>query len=257
MIFDADTHISPYKNFPEATSAEMLDERLAQAGIDRALTWLLPQEVDDVSESNRYIYDSSRKYDRFIPFGWANVMEGEDKAVQDAIICLEEYGFAGVKLNGAQNYYPIDGLPAMHVCEEIARRDGIIAFHIGYDEPIMTSPFRAATVANAFPETTVLMVHMGGASPCERNNAGDVIGVAKLCPNMMLIGSAIGTEDVRRAILELGSDRVMFGSDTPFRNPADCVHAYEEMLADFDPADRESVLFGNALRLFKLGVKRS
>lgn len=250
MIFDADTHMSPYKNFPEAPSAQELDAILENAHVDKAVCWLLPQGVDDVSESNRYIYQNCKNLPRFVPFGWANVMEGEEKAVRDAITCLDEYGFRGVKINGAQNYYPIDCLPAMHVCEEIAKRKGIIAFHIGYDEPLMTSPFRAATVANAFPETPVLMIHMGGASPCEKNNARTVIDVAKLCPNMLLIGSAIGTADVRTAIDELGPQRVMFGSDAPFNDPAKCIADYQEMLAGYPEDTRRQVLYQTAYDTF-------
>lgn len=250
MIFDADTHMSPYRNFPEAISAPELDEKLAAAGVDKAVCWLLPQGVDDVSESNRYIYDNSKTMPRFVPFGWANIMEGEDKALRDAVTCLDEYGFRGVKLNGAQNYYPIDSLPALHVCEEIAKRKGIIAFHIGFDEPLMTSPFRAATVAQAFPETPVIMIHMGGASTTRENASRRVIDVAKLCPNMYLIGSAIEPECVKVAIDELGPQRVMFGSDVPFRDPAACIRGYEEMLAGAAPETRNQVLWQTAHDLF-------
>ena len=250
MIFDADTHMSPYRNFPDAISAPELNDRLAAAGVDKAVCWLLPQGVDDVSESNRYIYDNCKQMPRFVPFGWANVMEGEDKAVRDAITCLDEYGFRGVKINGAQNYYPIDSLAAMHVCEEIAKRKGVIAFHIGFDEPLMTSPFRAATVASAFPETPILMIHMGGASATEENASRTVIDVAKLCPNMYLIGSAIQAECVKTALDELGAHRVMFGSDVPFRDPLACIRDYDEMLQGADAQTRKQVMYQTAYDLF-------
>lgn len=182
-----------------------------------------------MSESNRYVYEQSRLYPRFVPFGWANVMEGEEKAIADAKKCLEEFGFVGVKFNGAQNGYPIDSLSALRVCEQIAKRNGIIAFHIGFDEPNLTSPFRAAVVAREFPETPIVMVHMGGASKTRENASRAVIDVAKLCPNMMLVGSAIEAECVKTAIDELGPERVMFGNDAPsgtspnaFRNTNRC-----------------------------------
>lgn len=249
MIFDADTHMSPYKNFPEAPSAQELDERLASAGVDKAICWLLPQGVDNVSESNRYIFDSCRRLPRFVPFGWANIREGLEKALRDTVTCLDEYGFRGVKLNGSQNDYPIDCPEAMQVCEEIAGRGGVIAFHIGYDAPDMTSPFRAAVVAKAFPETTILMIHMGGSSPCDRNNAQSVIDVARLCPNMLLVGSSIGIGDVRMAIEAIGPDRVLFGSDVPFADPTSCIADYRSMLANMSVETQEKVMFGNAHRM--------
>lgn len=250
MIFDADTHMSPYKHLDIALTAGELDEKLSAAGVTRAVCWLTPHGVDDVSDSNRYIHESSKKYPRFVPFGWANVTEGLEKSIDEVKKCMEEYGFRGVKINGAQNYYPIDDIPTMKVCEEIAKRGGVIAFHIGSDEPVMTSPFRAAVVANEFPDTHIVMIHMGGASSTDENKSRSVIDVAKLCPNMVLIGSAIRAKDVKVAIDELGPDRVMFGSDTPFFSLQDCLADYDAMLKNFDQSTREKVMYQNASRVF-------
>jgi len=251
MIFDCDTHMSPYRNFDQAVNAEQLNDLLERAGVDQALVWLQPQGVDDVSESNRYIYESAKRFPRLaVPFGWANVMEGEEKALQDARTCLLEYGFKGVKLNGAQNAYNIDSLSALHVCEEIAKNGGIIAFHIGADEPDYTHASRAAVVAKAFPETLILMVHMGGAG--EPDRSPEVIAAALDCPNMVLVGSAIGVERVKTAINTLGANRVLYGSDAPFRNPHDIVTQYSAMLEAFDSRTRELVMGQNARILFGL-----
>lgn len=249
MIFDSDTHMSPYKNFDGAINAEELNDILAESNVSKAVVWLLPQDVDDVSESNRYIYDNAKKYSRFaVPFGWSNIREGEEKAIKDARICLEEYGFRGVKLNGAQNHYPIDCPPAMRVCEVIARNKGIIAFHIGSDEPDLTSARRAGNVAKAFPETTILMIHMGGT--VEPDHSREVIEAAKIHSNMMLIGSAIDVSRVKTAIDELGPERVMYGSDIPFRDPKACAAMYEKMLEPYSREVRDLVMYENAKRVY-------
>jgi len=250
MIFDTDAHMSPYRNFDRSINAEELLEIMAKAGIDRSLCWLLPQEVTDVSESNRYIYDSARKYSQLVPFGWANVREGVDKAVRDAEQCISEFGFKGVKLNGAQNEYPIDSLEAMTVIETIARLGGFVAFHIGIDSPDFTNPKRAGVVAARFPEMPVMMVHMGGAGDGTKDCADDVIAVAKEHSNMMLVGSAIRISRVEKAIEELGPERVMFGSDAPFFDAKTCVENYRNMLQKFDAKTAEQVMSGNALKLF-------
>lgn len=250
MIFDTDAHMSPYRNFDRAINAEELVEILAKAGIDRSLSWLLPQEVTDVSESNRYIYDSAKKYSQLVPFGWANVKEGKDKAVSDAKQCISEFGFPGVKLNGAQNEYEIDSPEALAVIETIARLGGIVAFHIGIDSPDYTNPIRAGRVAERFPETPIMMVHMGGAGDGTRDCADDVIAVAQKHPNMMLVGSAIRISRVEKAIDILGPTRVMFGSDVPFFDAKTCVENYRTMLKKYDENTASLVLSGNAMRLF-------
>lgn len=250
MIFDADTHMSPYNNFDRSIDVRQWAELIDKAGVDKALCWLLPQGVDDVSESNRYLYKNSKKYAKMLPFGWANVREGLDKAIFDTRQCIEEFGFAGVKLNGAQNAYNIDGPEAMKVAEQIAKLNGIIAFHIGVDQPDFTNPRRAAYVAKAFPEMPVLMVHMGGAGSPDCSDL--VIEVAKENPNMTLIGSAIDSSKVENAIKELGSNRVMFGSDIPFADLNQCISNYHNMLSAFDEKTAQDVLWNNAVRLFKL-----
>ena len=56
---------------------------------------------------------------------------GVEKAKQTVRRCIEEYGFYGVKLNGAQNSFFIDDQElAMPVVEEIAP-DGVILSYGG------------------------------------------------------------------------------------------------------------------------------
>jgi predicted TIM-barrel fold metal-dependent hydrolase len=43
-------------------------------------------------------------------------------------------------------------------------------------------------VVREFPETPIVMVHMGDASTTRENASRAVIDVAKLCPNMMAGG---------------------------------------------------------------------
>ncbi|WP_283229980.1 amidohydrolase family protein [Fusibacillus kribbianus] len=250
FVLDADTHMSPYKNFDGSIGAEQWEKIMEAAGIDKALVWLLPQGVEDVSESNAYIYEASRVNSRMVPFGWANIGEGVEKAKEDARKCLEEYGFCGVKLNGAQNEYYIDSPEAMEVIDVIARLGGMLAFHIGADYPEFTDPRRAAAAASRYPEMPILMVHMGGAG--EPDVSDRVIETAKDYSNMYLIGSAIGVDKVKRAIDLLGADRVLFGSDTPFYNVEKVKAAYLEMLSAYGEETTEKVMGLNAKRLFGL-----
>jgi predicted TIM-barrel fold metal-dependent hydrolase len=250
MIFDADTHMSPYRNFDKSIDVAQWAELIDKAGVDKALCWLLPQGVDNVSESNRYLYKNSKNYHKMLPFGWANVREGLDKAIFDVCQCIEEFGFAGVKLNGAQNMYKIDCPEAMKVAEKIAELNGVIAFHIGVDEPDFTNPRRAANVAKAFPEMPIIMVHMGGAGSPDCSEL--VIEVAKENPNMILVGSAIEASKVGNAIRALGSNRVMFGSDIPFADLNECISNYHDMLSAFDENTTQDVFWNNAARIFKL-----
>lgn len=216
MIIDADCHISSGHFDALDITAEELLPRMDRAGIDRALIWLKPPYNKDIEPENRAVYEAARAHpDRFIPFGWTNPRLGKERALRAIQQGFEEYGFAGVKFNGAQDGYVIDDdALAMPLVEAAARYGRPIAFHIGADFYENTHPYRLGRIAARFPEVPFLMVHMGGAGlPSLERSA---IETAQQHPNITLIASAISEMAVARAVKALGPERVCFGSDTPF-----------------------------------------
>ncbi len=253
MIIDADCHISPGLEGGNSITVEELLRRMDKAGVDKAVTWLQPPYVREVGPSNRYVYEATRKHpDRILGFGWADPNLGLNKARDAVRQCLEEFGFHGVKLNGAQNeYYVDDPEIAMPVAEEIARSGKAIAFHVGADAYERTHPFRVAKIARRFPETPVLMVHMGGASFHDLSNA--VIETAEECPNMTLVGSAVRAIPILKAVKTLGAARVCFGSDTPFELMHVEMAKYKALLeGEATEEERRLIMGGNIARVFKL-----
>ena len=142
---------------------------------------------------------------------------------------IQQYGMAGVKLNGAQNSFYIDDLETVDpLIGEIERLGGALALHIGADFYEFTHPFRAAKIAKRHPGLRILIVHMGGAGVPDMSDA--CIEFAKECPNMMLVGSAIAYPKILKAIRALGAKRVCFGSDAPFSLQHVELAAYKALL---------------------------
>jgi uncharacterized protein len=250
MIIDSDTHIS--KGAGDFTLESHIED-MTVAGIDKTLCWLSPHHYSDetgVLSGNRYVAAAMDKYpDRIIGFGWADPTFGLETAKAAATQCVEEFGLKGVKMNGAQNNFYIDdpevGYP---LAEHIASLETILAFHIGPDAYERTHPYRAARIAAEFPEMPVLMVHMGMTDK-EMNRS--VIDAAKRCPNMYLVGSATTDDLILDAVKELGADRVLFGSDRPFRKMMVMKSMYETGLTDELSADEMGLIMGeNARKLF-------
>ncbi len=250
LIIDADTHIAPTGG--EFTLEKHL-ARMARAGVDKTLTWLKPDYDGEAIEGhNRYVYEAMQRYpDKILGFGWADPTVGVAHAKKMVKVCTEEYGLYGVKMNGAQNNYRIDdpelGLP---VAEEIAKTGKMLAFHIGPDAYENTHPLRAERIAQLYPDMPILMVHMGMTN-WDMNRA--VVEVAGRCPNMFLIGSATDAKAILYAIQKLGAERVLFGTDAPFRRPHVIRAMYEAALEDeVTPEEKALVMGGNAARLFKI-----
>ena len=251
MIIDCDTHMSPYKKLPESIDAPEWNDRLAQAGVDRAICWMMQQHLDEPDSSNRYIYESSKTFPRMIPFGWVMIPGRLTESLDEVKRCFDEYGFYGIKINGSQNQHNIDDEDSLKVIDLVAKAGKIIAFHVGAEAPEFTDPQRALRIAGLCPELRILMVHMGGV--VEPDMSEKVIQAAQNSPNMMLVGSAIPTSRVANGIRKLGRERILFGSDHPYKGPVtDHLEAYRAMLKDFDGETADAVMGLNAKRFLGL-----
>jgi predicted TIM-barrel fold metal-dependent hydrolase len=251
VIIDADCHLSSQKFDPLAMTAPELIEQLDRSGVDRALVWLRPPYNKDIDPENRAICDAMRAYPgRLLGFGWANPHLGKQPTLDTIRRCFEEYGFYGIKFNGAQDYYVIDDPAVLPFIEAAARYGKPIAFHIGADFYENTHPYRLGHIASLFPETHFLMVHMGGAGlPALDRSA---IETAQKYPNITLIGSGIHEMAILRAIQVLGAERVCFGSDAPFRLVHVQLAMYQALLRDTPEPDRAKVLGGNLARVLAI-----
>jgi uncharacterized protein len=250
MIIDADVHISPFTASPYDISVDELLRRMDRAQVDRALTWLRPPYHRDVVDGNRYVCRAAREHPgRIIGFGWADPHLGIDAMRDESDRCLDEYAFAGIKLNGAQNEFTIDDpVLVMPLIEHLATRGAVIAFHIGTDAPDATHPYRLGRIAGLFPDTRFLMVHMGGVAFHDLSDPA--IDVLRERPNVTAIGSALRPVNVLKAIRALGPDRICFGSDAPFNLIHVEVAAYEALLEnELSDQDRARVMGGNIASL--------
>lgn len=252
MIIDADVHISPFEG-GLSIQAEELIRRMDYSGVDKALTWLQPPYFRDTDLGNQLVYEAVRTYpDRILGFGWVDPHHGFEKGKETIKRCVEEYGFFGIKFNGAQNSFYIDSEDlALPLIEEAAKTGTMLAFHIGTDAYEATHPFRLAKIARLFPETHILLVHIGGVAFHDLSDAA--IEVALDCPNITLIGSAVRAVNILKAIKKLGAERVCFGSDTPFALMHVELAMYDALLRDeVTKKEKDLILGGNILRLFDL-----
>ena len=161
LVIDADTHAtdtanmhiefknrlneSPNYYHGKPLSAEDLIAEMNMAGVDMSLIWQNPaatlygtdreKNFEALLAANRYIFDSAIKYpERFIPAGWTDPKSlGIEGAIELTRICIEEFGFPIVKMNPAQNAFPITDELVTTVVDYIVGNGAIPAFHFGAD----------------------------------------------------------------------------------------------------------------------------
>lgn len=189
FVIDADTHITDTADLPadiakqcvktpnyyhgRPISAEEIIAEMDMSDVDMALSWQNPAVTpygDDPDENfarlmraNRYIYEVSRKYPtRFIPAGWTDPKAvGIENALKVVDMCVCDFGFPVVKMNPAQNSYPITSDDVLTIAERIIQYGAVVAFHYGADTPF-TPAAGLEEVARKLPKGKFLGVHMGG-----------------------------------------------------------------------------------------------
>jgi uncharacterized protein len=253
LIVDADVHLSPTNEGGVGITIEELIAQMDAAGVDRALAWLQPPYLRHTDEANAYVAQATRQHpDRIIGFGWVDPHLGLDAGRETIRRCLNEYGFHGIKLNGAQNSFFIDHPTlALPVVDEIARAGTVLALHVGADAFEHTHPFRVGKLARLYPEMPILMVHMGGVGHADLTAAA--LEIAQEHDNITFIGSAVKSRPILRAVRTLGPQRLCFGSDTPFEYMHVELARYRALLtSELSEAELAGVLGGNILRVLGL-----
>jgi predicted TIM-barrel fold metal-dependent hydrolase len=189
LVIDADAHITDLAALPDALraryegmpayyhgrpiSAEELLAEMDMAEVDMALVWQNPAATsytDDAGRNtelllaaNLYVRDSAWRYpERLIPAGWVDPKAcglGNTLAMVEAL--AGEFGLPIVKMNPAQNRYPIDSPDVLEVLDRIVECGAVPAFHFGADTTF-TPAEGLRRVALRHPEHPLIAVHMGG-----------------------------------------------------------------------------------------------
>ncbi len=183
LTIDADTHATDIVRYPRRPvdhyyhgrplSAEDLVAEMDLAEVSMANTWQNPastqypggedENADALLDANRYIFECGRRFpERFIPSGWVDPRAcGAENAALLAQVCVREFGFVLVKMNPAQNQYPIDSPAVLKVVDRIVELGAIPTFHYGADSPYTPAEGLEA-IACRYPGHPVVAVHMGG-----------------------------------------------------------------------------------------------
>jgi predicted TIM-barrel fold metal-dependent hydrolase len=198
----------------------------------------------DTHEDNLYVRDLIRQNpDRFRGLAVVTPYAGRS-AAEELEICLRDHGFLGLKLHPwIQGYYGgADFLaPLIEVCQS---HSAPVLFHTG--TPPYAQAYHIWIQARKFPRVTFVLAHLG-----LNYQWRDAIEVGKICSNTLFDTSGISyTFAIKRAVDELGPERVLFGSDNPFLYPD--TELQKIMTLGLDKKALQLMLCENARRVFRL-----
>ncbi len=216
-----------------------------RAGIRRAVLWSVatkPTQAGPIIRWSRQVAG-----ERIIPFASVHP-DAPDPAADVAEVAAA--GLKGIKLHPMYQGFAADERRAWPIYGAAQEAGLILGFHAGGDlsfplDDDRASPTRILRVHRAFPRLRIVAAHLGGWQMWDEV-ARTLAGTDVYLETSYTFCSAT-EEQIERVLERHAPERVLFGSDSPWR---DQVEALERTRAAFpDPDLRALVLEGNAERL--------
>ncbi|MBI4641718.1 MAG: amidohydrolase [Candidatus Tectomicrobia bacterium] len=208
-----------------------------EAGIEMAI--VMPSPI--FRPLNKWVAEQLKGHPRLIPCCQVNPHFGEE-AVKEFETAVKEWGMKGLKLMATLHGYQIES-PMVYPLMEKARELKVpVNIHSGTHG---CEPLQIGELAARYPDVPIIMDHMG-----YRSYVGQAIAAAKRCENILLGTTIVSYEpiQVRRAVDEVGADRVVFGSNAPSCFPVYAVQSLKRMKFT---SEQEELIFGkNLARLY-------
>jgi uncharacterized protein len=195
----------------------------------------------DNTEGNDEVLAAARSHPgRFIPFTTANPWFG-DRARNELLRTFAE-GSAGVKFHPGYQGFTLSDDVLLPVVELAVEHRKPMFFHTG--TPISSMPYQLTELAMKYPEGTFIMGHMAYSDFWYEVSAS-----TKYVKNLFLETSHHVPGFVRIVAEQVGVDKILYGSDSPYGS----MEVELEKIEAVFPAesDRVAILSENLLRILE------
>ena len=270
MIIDAHAHIFPGKIASKAIAG--LEQQygvnacgeatvpgictsMQAADVDASVLLSIATTAAQVESINNWVAEISTDIPHFIGLG---AMHPEYPNPDEEIWRMRKMGIKGIKLHSEfQHFYPDD--ERMYPIYEALSDDMVLVFHAGDEvtpvRHVHTTLDRIAIVLDSFPGLKVVAAHLGGYC-CWNEVQRHLLG-RDLYLDTAYVFPIPGHEHITlECIIDImevhGFDRILFGTDYPFRDQIREVANIQDL--DIDDRHKAWVLGENAAALFNIDM---
>jgi len=216
---------------------------IGQSIISTAAGGMQAGGLADTRAMNDIIAGAVRQYPDRFPIGLAGIEVRHGEAGHAEVRrALGELGLKGMVFHATFEGFTVDS-PAFHaVLAAAGGKQALILLHSTPDG--RANPTAIAAVAAKFPNLTIMLGH-AVFTEGQRQQAVDAL---KAHSNLLLdLAYQDDPATTEFFVKGVGADRVFYGSDAPYFEPAKVIASIDK--ADISAADRDKILSGNAQRL--------
>jgi len=235
-IIDAHAHIGYIGGWADVGITDQgLIEQMDKFQIEKSV---LCNEDNDITLSMMKNYPG-----RIIGAVYVNPL---NPATVDSMEHYFDCGFQAVKLNPLRHAYCADAQILDPVLDKAEKAGVPVCIHSGH--PPYSLPWQIGLLAERHPDVKVMMIHMGHGHGVYIDAA---LKMARRFPNIWLEMSGMPMPSkIREAYETVGSDRIMFGTDTPFHDPS--VELQKVLVSGVGEEGIQKILYDNAASFFQV-----
>ena len=261
-IIDIHTHVFPdhiaHKVIPDISKkadwpAQLdgtvgdLRRSMRKAGVTRSVVQPVATKPAQVRSINNWV--ASIADDEIISFG---SFHPDFENFEDEITRIKGLGLKGLKIHPEYQQCWPDDEAFYPIYDELVENDMIVLFHCGVDlgvpPPLHSSPRAIASIMGRFPDLKVIGAHLGGYQQWDEVEEY-LIGKNIYLETSFAVGH-IDDDRFVKLVREHGIDRVLFGTDSPWKDQKSEVEKIFSL--DLSSAEKERILSINAHALLQM-----
>jgi hypothetical protein len=217
---------------------------MPESGVDRSVCLPIATKPSQTAHINDFA--EKVRTDRLLSFGTLHPADPDwERVLND----LAERGFRGIKLHLQFQLFPIDGKEVLRILRKAEELGLYVIFHAGKDiglpPPVYASPRQIRNVLQETEGSHLIAAHLGGWQQWE-----DVLKYLAGTPIMLdtaYIREFIEPQLAKDIIRAHGAEKIVFGSDSPWEDPADTLAFLRSL--DLTEEELEQITHKNAERL--------
>ena len=229
---------SPYNWTPRFKgNLESLMAEEARAGVARFVLLPVASRPDKARELTEWAAAQAARNPEVIPFG---AVHPYSDSLEDDVECIVSLGIKGVKLHSlSQGFDPLSAqawktyelldkfglivlMDSMDMGKALELKPNLKAFKDSVDElRLENGPSKIAEAARAYPNLKIIAAHLGCCYGWD--GLGPIMDLDNVYFDLAVVHRLMSPEQAASIIRDKGADKIIFGTDAPYRRPANAL----------------------------------